>query len=133
MTSTDLMASVRTRISEALDASTDRCARCKTCGNQVDAVMAVLGPLMIDARDEAARLKKRLAMLENEGDRIGFAVVTYNQASHWPGFDYSDLHTELEDAENERDYKREETKKIGRGERHVIAEVIELRDGDADG
>ena len=33
---------LRARIAAALDASIDRCARCKTCDTQVDAVMAVL-------------------------------------------------------------------------------------------
>ena len=83
-----------------------------------------------EALAEVTRLRSLVRTLENSGDRIGFAVVTYNQASHWPGFDYSDLHTELEDAVNERDYKRDETKKIGRAELHVVAEVVELREGD---
>lgn len=42
-TGEDEQASLRTRIDEALSASVDRCARCKVCEAQVDAVMAVLG------------------------------------------------------------------------------------------
>jgi hypothetical protein len=34
---------LRARIETALDASMDRCARCKVCNVQVDAVMAALG------------------------------------------------------------------------------------------
>ena len=34
--------SLRERIAAALDASIDRCARCKVCDAQIDAVMAVL-------------------------------------------------------------------------------------------
>lgn len=83
-----------------------------------------------ELRSEVERLKKLVTMLQSNGGRIGFAVVTYNQASHWPEFDYPDLHTELEDAVNERDHKREETKRIGRGETHVVAEVTELQESD---
>ena len=79
---------------------------------------------------EVERLKKLVTLLQNSGDRIGFAVVTYNQASHWPEFDYADLHTDLDDAVNERDHKRQETASIGRGELHVIAEVTELKEHD---
>ena len=35
----------RERVTVALDASVDRCARCKVCDNQVDAVMAAILPL----------------------------------------------------------------------------------------
>jgi hypothetical protein len=67
-----------------------------------------------------------LAGLEAGGDRIGFVVVTYNQASGRPGLDYPDLHDGITDAMCERDLKREETATAGRGERHVIAEVTEM-------
>lgn len=85
-----------------------------------------------EARLEVQRLLRLVRMLESDGGRIGFCVVTYNQASHWPEFDYPDLHTELQDAVHERDHKREETRKIGRGETHVVAEVTELGAGDGD-
>jgi hypothetical protein len=64
------------------------------------------------------------------GDHLGYAVVTFNQASHQPELNYSDLHPDVEQATWELEAKREETAKVGRGERHVIAEVIELEDGD---
>jgi hypothetical protein len=79
-----------------------------------------------EARREVQRLLRLVRTLESDGGRIGFCVVTYNQASHWPEFDYPDLHAELQDAVNERDHKREETTKLARGERHVVAEVTEL-------
>ena len=60
-------------------------------------------------------------------DPLGYVVITYNQASHQPGLPMAaDLHSELEDAVNARDWERAETAKVGRRERHVIAEVFEL-------
>lgn len=65
---------------------------------------------------------------------IGYVVITYNQASHQPGLPMAaDLHSELEDAVNARDWERAETARVGRGERHVIAEVFELDEGDIPG
>jgi hypothetical protein len=66
-------------------------------------------------------------------DNRMFAVLTINQASGCPEFDYSDLHWgpgALDAARAERDDKRARTAEVGRGERHVIAEVIELEDED---
>ena len=86
-----------------------------------------------ELRAEVERLRKRVAALEGDGDRIGFITVTYNQASGCPGLDFPDLHWgpgALESAEAERDAKRAETAAVGRGERHIVAEVIELEDGD---
>lgn len=58
---------------------------------------------------------------------LGYVVITYNQASQLPGLPMAaDLHSELEDAVNARDWERVETAKVGRRERHVIAEVFEL-------
>ena len=60
-------------------------------------------------------------------DRLGFVVITYNQASHQPGLPLAaDLYPELEDAVNARDAERAETARNGRGEIHVVAEVTEL-------
>lgn len=61
-------------------------------------------------------------------DRLGYIVVTYNQASHQPGLDFPDLHTDLETARAEQAGKKQETYRTGRRERHVVAEVIELED-----
>jgi hypothetical protein len=61
-------------------------------------------------------------------ERIGYVVVTWNQASGWPELDYSDLHAYRDDAERERDSKREQTASSGRGEMHKVAEVVELED-----
>lgn len=47
-------AELRRRIDAALQDSMDRCARCKACDNQVDAVMAVL-----DAESSAASSQNR--------------------------------------------------------------------------
>lgn len=65
-------------------------------------------------------------------DRIGYVVVTYNQASGRPELDYSDIHADLEDAGNERDWKADATAAVGRGERHVVAEIVPLDDEDTD-
>jgi hypothetical protein len=60
-------------------------------------------------------------------DPAGYVVVTYNQASHQPGLNLgADLHSQLEDAVNARDWEREETKKNGRGETHYVARVFEM-------
>ena len=61
-----------------------------------------------------------------DGERLGFVVVTFNQAGGQPGLDYPDLHAGITDAMCERDRKREDTATAGRAERHVIAEVIEM-------
>ena len=62
-------------------------------------------------------------------DRLGYVVITYNQASHLPGLPMAaDLHPELEDAVHARDWERAETAKVGRRERHVIAAVFEIDD-----
>lgn len=67
-------------------------------------------------------------------DRLGYVVITYNQASHLPGLPMAaDLHSELEDAVIARDWERAETAKVGRGERHVIAEVFEMDEDEEDG
>jgi hypothetical protein len=59
-------------------------------------------------------------------DRLGYVVVTFNQALRWPGLDAPVLYSDLEDATLARDWERSETANCGRRERHVIAEVIEL-------
>jgi hypothetical protein len=63
-------------------------------------------------------------------NRLGYVVVTFNQASGQPQLDYPDLHSTVEFAGWELKAKREETARVGRGERHVIAEVIELKSDD---
>jgi hypothetical protein len=60
-----------------------------------------------------------------------YVVLTYNQASHCPELDYSDVHWgpgALDSARAERDDKAARTAEVGRGERHVIAEVTELEE-----
>lgn len=62
------------------------------------------------------------------GNSLGFVVVSFNQASHQPELNYSDIHPDVESAGWERDSKREATERVGRGETHVIAEVFELEE-----
>ena len=61
---------LRERITAALDTSIDRCARCKTCDNQVDSVMAVV---LVEIEDRV-RLARRLDTLERM-ERDGFPEV----------------------------------------------------------
>lgn len=61
-----------------------------------------------------------------EGEPIGYVVVTWNQASHWPGIDYAHLHDTATDARDDAARMTAETRKVGRGERHTAAAVIEL-------
>lgn len=82
-----------------------------------------------DLRAEVERLRKQVAALQGDGDRIGFCVVTYNQVSGQPGFSHPDLHQYLDDAVTERDCMAEETARYGRGETHAVAEVVQLPDG----
>jgi hypothetical protein len=63
-------------------------------------------------------------------DRLGFVVVTYNQASRQPELDYSDIHADIGTARDEQAAKREATARVGRGETHELAELIELEDDD---
>jgi hypothetical protein len=55
VTTTGPPEAVRERLEAALDASIDRCARCKVCDTQIGAAMTVLGPLL--ERAEAAEAK----------------------------------------------------------------------------
>lgn len=67
------------------------------------------------------------------GNSLGFVVCTFNQASHQPDLNPgAALHSDMRTAIIERDWKRKETAKSGRGEIHVIAEVFEV-DEDSDG
>jgi hypothetical protein len=60
-------------------------------------------------------------------DRIGWVVITYNQASHMPEIDpRTELYLGREDAEFALDVMRDETAEAGRRERHVLAEVVDL-------
>ena len=60
-------------------------------------------------------------------DHLGYAVVTFNQASGQPGLNPgADLYADLEDAVHARDWERAETARAGRRERYVIAEVTEM-------
>jgi hypothetical protein len=64
-------------------------------------------------------------------DRLGYIVVTYNQASGWPQLDYPDLHQDLETAHAELEWKQQETAKIGRRETHEVCVVLPLEYDDA--
>lgn len=60
-------------------------------------------------------------------DCIGYVVVEYNQASHQAERVASDsIHWDRQTAEDVATYCREETAKVGRGERYVVAEVREV-------
>lgn len=57
-------------INEALAQSEWTCARCKSCDTQVDAVMAVVWPLLVEARQEAEVLQRNW-----HGDREKIVAV----------------------------------------------------------
>ena len=63
------------------------------------------------------------------GERLGYVVVTYNQASHRPELDVIGLHDARADAETERDELAAATARAARGERHVICEVVPVEEG----
>lgn len=56
-------------------------------------------------------------------DILGYVVVTWNQASHWPGMDSGDFYTDEEDAHAAARSMRAATKKVGRGEQHTVHAV----------
>jgi hypothetical protein len=58
------------------------------------------------------------------GECAGYLVATYDQASGWAGVDQSGLWRDLGDAIAERDALAAETARSGRGERHVVCEVV---------
>jgi hypothetical protein len=72
----------------------------------------------------------RRAGLEDRGERVGYAIVTWPQvggpADLEPG---TGLFASFEDAATVRDEVRGETAAASRGERHEIAEVTEMEDG----
>jgi hypothetical protein len=71
----------------------------------------------------------RMDDLGARADRIGYVVITFNQASRLPGLPVGAcLYDRLEDAVSARNWERSETAKIGRRETHVVAEVIELEE-----
>lgn len=61
--------------------------------------------------------------------RVGYVVVTFNQVSHMPDLPTGvALYDDVEDAREEQRYQTAETSKVGRGERHQVAEVVLLDD-----
>ncbi len=60
-----------------------------------------------------------------------YVVLTYNQASGQPDLADYGLYDDLETAQAVRDDQRTQTAAVGRGERHVVAEVVPMEDDDA--
>jgi hypothetical protein len=56
LTGAEPVLSLAERIDRALQDSVDRCARCKACDVQVDAVLGVLREVLAEKDDEIARL-----------------------------------------------------------------------------
>lgn len=69
------MTNLRQRITDALDGSVDKCARCKTCDNQVDAVMRVVQEEII----LRVRLARRRETLERMEELDAPEVIIENQ------------------------------------------------------
>jgi hypothetical protein len=57
-------------------------------------------------------------------EHLGYVVVTWNQASHWPGMDSGDFYDDVDDAHHAARIMRAATKEIGRGERHTVHAVM---------
>ena len=57
-------------------------------------------------------------------ETLGYVVVTWNQASHWPGMDAGDFYDDVDDAHAAARAMRAATKEIGRGERHTVHAVL---------
>lgn len=71
-----------------------------------------------------------LAGLAAEGERLGYVVVTWPQTGGQPDIDAPGLYLDRETAEDERDSRRAATAAAWRRERHEIAEVTEMEDGE---
>jgi hypothetical protein len=70
---------IRQAVDDALNCSVDRCARCKVCDNQTQAVMLeVIGPLLESAHDTDAALARQrdAAMTEAAKLRAKLAAIT---------------------------------------------------------
>jgi hypothetical protein len=57
-------------------------------------------------------------------ESIGFVVVEFNQASHQPSVQYSDVYSDRYEAEVQATYARGETERVGRRETYAVAEVV---------
>lgn len=58
--------------------------------------------------------------------RLGYVVVEYNQASARPELTDGDVHNDRKDARARRDELADETARVGRGERFVVAVLVPL-------
>jgi hypothetical protein len=55
---------------------------------------------------------------------LGYVVIEYNQASHWPKLlPYGDLHDTAEEAEERAEWERNQARRNGRGEEFRVARV----------
>jgi hypothetical protein len=61
---------------------------------------------------------------------IGYVVVTWNQASYEPEIDPAGLYDTIEAAKHDVARLAAYTAKVGRRERHTIAQVVELDEED---
>ncbi len=62
------------------------------------------------------------------GEVLGYVVVDWNQASHQPDVDTTGLYLDRESAASDAVERQAETDRIGRGERHTVAAVIEIEE-----
>ena len=69
---------VQELIVAALDESIDRCARCKVCDSQINAVMRAVWPLLEGARADRAKLAEIAEMCR--GDRAVMAIIGSQEA-----------------------------------------------------
>lgn len=58
---------------------------------------------------------------------LGFVVIVYNQASHWPSLRSDALYDTIGEAEEQAQIARNATSACGRGETYSVAAVQLLR------
>lgn len=54
---------------------------------------------------------------------VGFVVIEYNQASHWPSLEHETLYDTEDEARERAEHARAYTEAIGRGETYAVARV----------
>ncbi len=54
---------------------------------------------------------------------VGYVVIEYNQASHWPSLEHDTLYDTVDEAAEVAKHAEEATERIGRRETYAVARV----------
>jgi hypothetical protein len=54
---------------------------------------------------------------------IGYVVIEYNQASHWPALEHETLYDTVDEAALAAKHAEEATQRVGRRETYAVARV----------